>query len=786
VSTSENVRTLPVLPIKNAVLFPYMLMPLNAARPNSIATIEAALASEEKELVVVAQRDASVDDPTLTDLYPIGTRAIVKSMNRRSDGQLDVALLGVERVVLLKLEPHGDYQSARVKPLPLPQDKNPQVEALRREVGELASRALALTQPQAADQLRQLVAATKDSLRVVYTLAPMFNLDLEREQTLLEAPRVVDVLRLMHSYLSTELQVLELRSKIANEAQSEMTKEQREYMLRQQMRAIEKELGSENPEQSALALLRERLDKADLPDEARKEAERELGRLERLPSAAPDYHITRSYLELLLELPWKVSTEDVLDIGRARKILDEDHYDLRDVKERILEHLGVLKLNPGAKSPILCFVGPPGVGKTSLGQSIARALGRKFERLSLGGLHDEAELRGHRRTYIGAMPGRIIQAIRRAGVNNPVLMLDEVDKVGHDFRGDPAAALLEILDPEQNKTFRDNYLDLPFDLSKVFFVTTANTLDTIPRPLLDRTEVLRLPGYSEEEKVEIAKRYLIPRQLKETGLAPEDCVITEDALRGIIALYTREAGVRQLERAIGTIARKVALRHAEGNSEPVVVTRDELAKWLGARRFSPEQRRSDLPPGVATGLAWTETGGEVLYVEATLLPNGRGMTLTGQLGEVMRESARAAQSYLWSHADELGIDPQLFRRSGVHIHVPAGAIPKDGPSAGVTMATALASVYTRHPVRVDTAMTGEITLTGLVLPVGGIKEKVLAARRAGITRVILPRENEKDLQELPEDICKEMQFIFAGKIEDVLSAAIPQLGDHFTALKKAV
>jgi ATP-dependent Lon protease len=660
----------------------------------------------------------------------------------------------------------------------MPQGKNPEIEALRREVGELASRALALTQPQAADQLRQLVAATKDPLRLVYTLAPMFNLDLEREQTLLEAPTVADVLRLMHSYLSTELQVLELRSKIANEAQSEMTKEQREYMLRQQLRAIQKELGGDNPEQSEIALLRERFDKAELPEEVRKEAERELARLERLPTAAPDYHVARTYLELLLELPWRTATEDVLDIPRARRILDEDHFDLKEVKERILEHLGVLKLNPTAKSPILCFVGPPGVGKTSLGQSIARALARKFERLSLGGMHDEAELRGHRRTYIGAMPGRLIQAIRRASVNNPVLMLDEVDKIGRDFRGDPAAALLEILDPEQNRTFRDNYLDLPFDLSKTFFITTANTLDTIPRALIDRMELLRLAGYSEEEKIEIAKRYLIPRQLKETGLSPEDCVITEEALKMIIAQYTREAGVRQLERAIGSIARKVALRRAEGDTQPVTVNAGELSTWLGPRRFSPEQARKQLPAGVATGLAWTEAGGEVLYVEATLLPNGRGLTITGQLGEVMQESARAAQSYIWSHAEELGIDRALFRGHGVHIHVPAGAIPKDGPSAGVTMATALASVYSKYPVRVDTAMTGEITLTGLVLPVGGIKEKVLAARRYGIKRVILPKENEKDLTELPEAVAKEMEFVFAEKIEDVLSVAIPHLGEH--------
>jgi ATP-dependent Lon protease len=786
VTNAEELKILPLLPIKNTVLFPTLVMPLNVGRASSIAAVEAALASEEKEIVVTAQRDAAVEDPQLADLYTIGTKAVIKRMNRRRDGLLDIVLLGLERVVLIKAEQNGAYQQVRIRPLPMPEEKSTEIEALYREVSELAIRAVELTQPQATGEISQLIAATKEPLRLVYILAPMFSLELEKEQSLLEASTLADSLRLMHSYLSHELQVLELRSKIANEAQTEMTREQREYLLRQQMKAIQKELGGENPEQNEIQLLRERVAQADLPEEVRKEVERELARLERLPPAAPDYHVGRSYLDLLLELPWKTATEDVLDIARARKILDEDHYDLREVKERILEQLGVLKLNPTAKSPILCFVGPPGVGKTSLGQSIARALGRKFERLSLGGMHDEAELRGHRRTYIGAMPGRVIQAIRRAGVNNPVLMLDEVDKVGHDFRGDPAAALLEILDPEQNRTFRDNYLDLPFDLSKIFFITTANTLDTIARPLLDRMELLRLPGYSEEEKVEIANRYLIPRQLKEAGLKPDDCVIAPEALRVVIAQYTREAGVRQLERAIGRLARKVAVRHAEGNREPVTIARDNLADWLGPRRFSPEQARRQLPAGVATGLAWTETGGDVLYIEATLLPSGRGLTLTGQLGEVMQESARAAQSYIWSHAEELGIDPSLFRRHGVHIHVPSGAIPKDGPSAGVTMATALASVYSRFPVRVDTAMTGEITLTGLVLPVGGIKEKVLAARRVGINRVILPRENQKDLSELPEPVAKEMEFIVADRIEDVLTAAIPQLGKHFTALQAAL
>jgi ATP-dependent Lon protease len=557
-----------------------------------------------------------------------------------------------------------------------------------------------------------------------------------------------------------------------------MSKEQRDYLLRQQLRAIQQELGEQNPEQAEVALLRQRLQESDLPDDVRKEAERELGRLEKLPPIAPDYQQIRTHLELILELPWHKGTQQVIDLPLARKVLDEDHFDLEEIKGRILEHLAVLKLNPQAKAPILCFVGAPGVGKTSLGQSIARALGRKFERMSLGGLHDEAELRGHRRTYIGAMPGRLIQAIRRAGVNNPVLMLDEVDKLGHDFRGDPAAALLEILDPAQNFSFRDNYLDLPFDLSKVFFITTANTLDTIPQPLLDRMEVLRLAGYSEEEKLQIARRYLFPRQLAEAGLNADQVVVPDDTLRRIIRRYTREAGVRQLERALGRLIRKVALRFAEGQAEAVTVRPEDLPDMLGPERFFLEQIRQKLPPGVATGLAWTEAGGDVLYVEATLLPNGRGLTLTGQLGKVMQESATAAQSYVWSHADELGIDRKLFRRSGVHIHVPAGAVPKDGPSAGVAIAAALASLYTNSPIRTDTAMTGEVTLTGLVLPVGGIKEKVLAAHRAGIRQVILPKENEKDLRDVPETVRRELKFVFAERMHDVLASALPKFTEQ--------
>jgi ATP-dependent Lon protease len=603
----------------------------------------------------------------------------------------------------------------------------------------------------------------------------MLSLDVAREQALLEAPTRLEALRLLHGYLAHEVQVLELRQKISTAAQTEMGKEQREYLLRQQMRAIQEELGEKNPEKAEVDELAQRLREADLPEYVRKEAERELTRLERLPAAAPDFQMTRSYLELILELPWKKGTQDVIDLRLARQVLDEDHFDLQEVKERILEQLAVLKLNPGAKAPILCFVGPPGVGKTSLGQSIARALGRKFERMSLGGLHDEAELRGHRRTYIGAMPGRLIQAIRRAGLNNPLLMLDEVDKMGRDFRGDPAAALMEILDPAQNFEFRDNYLDLPFDLSHVLFICTANTLATVPQPLLDRMEVLRLAGYTEEEKVEIAKRYLLPRLLQQTGLTAEQLVVPDETLRHIIGRYTREAGVRSLDRALGRLARKVARRFAEGETGNVTVSPENLADLLGPERFRPERGREHVPPGVVTGLAWTEAGGEILYVEANLLPGGRGLRLTGQLGKVMKESARAAQSYVWAHARELGIDPNVFRKSAVHIHVPAGAIPKDGPSAGTAMVTALTSLYTRTPARADTTMTGEITLSGLVLPIGGVKEKVLAARRAGIRRVILPRDNEKDIVEVPENVRQETEFVFADRIEDVLAAALPEL-----------
>ncbi|NIV75623.1 MAG: endopeptidase La [Gammaproteobacteria bacterium] len=771
-----DIITAPVLPVKNTVLYPYLIMPLSVGRPGSIAAVEAALSSEDKVLAVFAQKDPSVAKPAAADLYHIGCLAVMKRMARAEDG-FQIVVQGTERVELIDVLQEKPYLQARLQRMPVPQDADAETQALHRAVLDLAKKMQELVQPQVQMGLGHIISEVTDPLHQIYLLASLLSLDTEKEIALLRATRR-EATQLVYDHLNHEVQVLELRNKIASQAESEMSREQREYMLRQQLRAIQEELGERSPEQSDVTALRQKMEEADLPELVRKEVKRELTRLERLPSAAPDYQLTRTYIELAIELPWKKVTEDNLDLERARSILDADHFDLEEVKDRIIEHLAVMKLNPGAKAPILCFVGPPGVGKTSLGQSIARSLGRHFERMSLGGLHDEAELRGHRRTYIGAMPGRIIRAIRRAGVRNPLLMLDEVDKLGRDFRGDPAAALMEILDPAQNYEFQDNYLDLPFDLSKAFFITTANTLDTIPRPLLDRMEVLRLSGYSNEEKAEIARRYLIARRIKEAGLDEEQLVLPDETLGYLIRHYTREAGVRELERTLGRIARKVATEVARGRTEPVSVAPQDLGDLLGPERFLPEQARKKLAPGVAAGLAWTESGGDVLYVEAALLPEGKGLTLTGQLGNVMQESARAAQSYLWSRLHALGIDEERIRRSGVHIHVPAGAIPKDGPSAGVTMATALASLYANCAARSDTAMTGEITLSGLVLPVGGVKEKLLAAHRSGIRRVIIPGGNQKDLREVPEQVRNQLELVSAERIEDVLAAAVPELAER--------
>ncbi|MGZ8394404.1 MAG: endopeptidase La [Nitrospira sp.] len=777
-SNAPILTNLPVLPLKRTVLFPGTMMPLTVGRDRSVAAVEAALKTEDKTLLVVAQRDAQTDQPLLEDLYTIGTKAVIKQTARAAEGHYNILIQGLERFVLLKLDQIDPFLQARVKQLPPPSEQSTEVEALHRAILDIITELPKLIQTPGVHEAVAALGTEQDPVVLAYRIASLLNLTLDGEQQLLEAATRADLLRGLYAALSREVQILQLRDKIAGDAREKLGKTQREYLLREQLKTIQQELGESNGEEDEVGALRSKIQEADLPDHVRKETDRELARLAKTPSASPEHQVIRSYLELVLELPWNKSSEEHLDLAHVRKVLNEDHYGIKEVKERIVEHLAVLKLNPSAKAPILCLVGPPGVGKTSLGQSIAKSMGRTFERFSLGGLHDEGELRGHRRTYVGALPGRIIQAVRRAGVNNPVIMLDEVDKLGRDFRGDPAAALLEILDPAQNHTFRDHYLDLPFDLSKVFFITTANTLETLSQPLLDRMEIIRLNGYSEREKREIAVRYLWPRRLKEAGLRTEDVNLPETVLDQIIGRYTRESGVRQLEQMLGRLTRKIAVtladQPADSASATVDITPTLLDEWLGQERFQPEEARKDLPAGVATGLAWTPTGGDVLYIETSLLPGSHDMTLTGQLGDVMQESARAARSYLWSHAEAMGLDISRFKRNGVHIHVPSGAIPKDGPSAGITMATALASAYVGKPVRSDTAMTGEISLTGLVLPVGGIKEKVLAAHRAGLRRIILPKANEKDLKEIPAEVRQDLQIFLVQRLDEVLQAAFQE------------
>jgi len=763
-----------ILPLQNTTLFPETVVPLAVGKERSVRAVESALSTEDKIIGCITTKtpDVTGDEAKFEDLYKIGTIVNIKRM-MRNDGIMQLIVQGMDRFEVLEWIEEQPYIKAKIQVLPeLRRVDEEEIEALKRNIQNLIQQALALL-PNVPPEIRMAVMTQTDPVQIAYFLASVLDLGVETEQKMLESSTVDGLLTLTHAALARELEIMQIRSKIATEAQTEMDKSQRDYVLRQQMKAIQKELGEdESGERAEAGQLRERLETADLPEEVRKEAERELKRMEALPQSAPDFHVIRTYLEYVLDLPWKKASEEKLDLNEARKILDEDHYGLEDIKERILESLAVVKLRPDSKSPILLFVGPPGVGKTSLGRSIARALGREFERMSLGGMRDEAELRGHRRTYIGAMPGRIIQSLRRVGVNNPVLMLDEIDKLGNDFRGDPASALLEILDPAQNNTFRDNYLDLPFDLSKVFFIATANSIGPIPMPLRDRMEIIQLAGYSDREKLNIAKQYLIARQIKENGLTEDQLTITDAAINLLTSRYTREAGVRQLERTIGNIARKVALKVAQGSTDKVTVDAADLKEYLGSPRFHPESARTELPAGVATGMAWTEMGGEVLFIEATLLPGGGGLTLTGQLGDVMKESAQAARSYLWAHAADFGIDPDLIKQNGVHVHVPAGAIPKDGPSAGVTMASALASLYTGRKVRTDTAMTGEITLSGQVFPVGGIKEKVLAAHRAGIRRIILPAQNESDTEDIPADVRAELEIIPAKLVSDVLSAAL--------------
>ncbi|HYW27707.1 MAG TPA: endopeptidase La [Terriglobales bacterium] len=774
---------LPVLPLKNIVVFPHVLVPLGVGRPRSLRLLED-LAPGDRTLAVAAQYDEQVEEASWDEVRHIGTIVRIQHLLKMPDGTMQLAVQGVERIRLARQTSGDPYLVAEVEPYPEePWDDEPAMEreALVRTVVTTFQQLVAIA-PYLPGELLAAAMSMEDPLHLAYFVANHVRLSVEHRQDILELAGPREKLERLLGLMGHELEVLELGRKIQSQAEESIGKSQREYFLREQLKAIQRELGEMSEEQAEIAELRERIEKAGLSTEALREAQRELTRLERIPTASPESSVIRTYLELLVSLPWNVSTEGELDVVKAREILDSDHYDLDKVKKRIVEHLAVrrLKSDRGSderhREPILCFVGPPGVGKTSLGQSIARAMGRKFVRASLGGVHDEAEVRGHRRTYIGAMPGRIINAIRRAESNDPVFMLDEVDKIGSDWRGDPSSALLEVLDPEQNRDFRDNYLDVPFDLSRVMFITTANTLDTVPPALRDRMEVLQLSGYTEEEKVQIARRFLIAKQLQAHGLLPDEVAFGDEAIRMIIREYTREAGVRNLEREIAGVLRRVAAMIAGGEATgTIVVDAERIRDALGKRRFFDDSAERIDRPGVATGMTWTPAGGEILFVEAAVVPGKGELRLTGQLGEVMRESAAAALSYLKTRAAELGVDRTRFEENDVHVHVPAGAQPKEGPSAGVTVLTAMASILSGMPVRDDLAMTGEITLRGRVLPVGGVKEKVLAAHRAGIRRVLIPRRNEVDLEDIPADLRQELEVVLVESIDEVLREALPDL-----------
>jgi ATP-dependent Lon protease len=758
---------LPVVPLRGSVVLPLTVAPLGVSRPVSVEAVNRALATDRTVLLLLQKNE--VDEPGADDLHRVGTVAVIRQMTKAPAG-MRVLVEGVARGRAEFLQTERGMLKALLKPLPEAAERTIEIDAHVRRLQELVDRALSLATGLSPD-IKALVSTLDDPLRIVYLLASLLDMKAEDKQKLLEENSVTVKLDAVSTALAREIEVLEVKGRIESRAEKEMTDAQRQYLLRQQMKAIQSELGEGDNEAQEI---RRRVTEAALPEHVAAVAMREVDRLERMTPASPEYQMIRTYVDWILEVPWDKPTADRLDPVEARKVLDEDHYDLDKVKERIVEYLAVRKLKGDMKGPILCFVGPPGVGKTSLGQSIARAMNRKFVRISLGGVRDEAEIRGHRRTYIGSMPGRIVQALKSAGSSNPVLMLDEIDKVSVGIQGDPAAALLEVLDPAQNHSFRDHYLEISMDLSRVLFIATANQLGTIHPALLDRMELISLSGYTEDEKVHIADMYLIPRQREEHGLKPGQIDITGSALRRTIEEYTREAGVRSLERQIGTLARKVAARIATDETYTARIDAPNIDEYLGPARFRGETAFRTSRPGVATGLAWTETGGDVLYVEAALLPGGNSQViLTGQLGNVMQESARAALSHIRQHAPTLGISPEFLTKHDIHVHVPAGAIPKDGPSAGVTMATAMVSAARGEPVRSDVAMTGEITLSGLVLPVGGIREKALAARRQGIKTVILPQMNEQDLSELPPEVRREMTFVPVRTLEEVLNTALP-------------
>jgi ATP-dependent Lon protease len=782
---------LPVLPLRGVVVYPMMWLPLPVGQRRSIRLVEDNL-PENRIIALVTSKDEEVEKPGPDEIHTIGTAAQVHRVLRTPDGTIRLLVQGMERIRIVEYIQEQPYLRARVEVLPEQMEQNIEMEAIMRAVQELFRRLIDL-EPQMPDELAMMAMNVDDARQLAYLVASSMRLDAHEGQHILEMDNVYDKLLRLTQLLHKEVEVLELGRKIQSEAHGEMERMQRDFFLREQMKAIQKELGDEDEQASDIRELEERIATAGMTEEAEKEARHELDRMRRMPIQAAEYSVIKTYLDLMVSLPWQKSTEDNLDIAHGREVLDEDHYGLDEIKDRILEFLAVRKLRAERKREdenedlrdkvrreregvVLCFVGPPGVGKTSLGISIARAMNRKFVRLALGGIRDEAEIRGFRRTYIGSMPGRIIQSLRRVESRNPVFMLDEVDKLGRDFRGDPSSALLEVLDPEQNREFRDHYLDVPFDLSQVIFVTTANVLDTIPGPLQDRMEIIQLSSYTEEEKVKIVQGYLIPRQIKENGLTPDEVEFTDAALREMVQGYTREAGVRGLEREIGKVCRKIAAKVAtNGDLGKTVITENDLVLYLGRRKFHKEEitERTEMP-GVAIGLAWTMAGGDMMFLEATRVPGDKGFTLTGQLGDVMKESAQAAFSYVRSHAVALGIDPEIFRRSDFHLHIPAGAIPKDGPSAGITMATALASLLTGRPIKPELGMTGEITLRGKVLPVGGIKEKILAAARFGLKTVILPRHNEADLDDVPQTVREQMNFILVDTVDEVLAAALDE------------
>ncbi len=764
---------LPILPVGHVLIFPYVVAPLVITDERRMAMVNEALS--DRKIVGLYALKNSDNELNVDNLYDIGTAALILKMFRIPDGNMGLMIQGLSRIRLQTLTEADGHLKGRVQLIPEDRSKSVKSEALVREVIEVFQQIVSIS-PMFPDELGSVISNVEYPGRLADLVASNLKIDIAERQAILSTIPVEDRLVKLLTYLNKELELLKLGTKIQSEVRNKLEDSQKEYFLREQMKAIQKELGDKDERIAEIEDLQKQIDKASMSTEAREAAEKELERLAKMPPQAAEYTVSRTYLDWLIGLPWKVHTKDNIDIAQAKQILDEDHYNLTDVKDRILEFLAVRKLKESSKGPVLCFVGPPGVGKTSLGRSIARSMGREFIRYSLGGMRDEAEIRGHRRTYIGALPGRIIQGIKRSGSNNPVFMLDEIDKVGSDFRGDPASALLEVLDPEQNNSFSDHYLEVAFDLSKVMFITTANVLDTIPRPLLDRMEVLRLPGYILEDKIEIARQYLIPRQKDENGLKRGQIRFNKRAIRKIVEDYTREAGVRNLEREIGSCCRKVARAYAEGKKDKRVIKPDTVTELLGPKKFFSEiaQRKDDV--GVATGLAWTPVRGVILFVESTIMPGSKGLVLTGQLGDVMKESAQAALSFIRSRTEELGLIPDFFEKKDIHIHIPEGATPKDGPSAGVTLATAMVSLFTGQPVRHDIAMTGEVTLRGKVLPVGGIKEKVLAARRAGINQVVLPKQNKKDLEEIPENVRSKMTFHLVEWLSEVFELTLRTRG----------